>query len=346
MNAFFSLWVEKFHDSFLAIFIYFHAIATIMTVAYVAKPFGMDSKPLTQQSLFWLAIIIPIFSFLYFGIFSWYPFEIQLGGENYKNFIVNNAFPLSLLSLSIPFTAIVNNIHRTIQTDAQINQTHSKNSFDFYLNHKKSTVEYFSSSINYTINLRMFEREPTHRYIPKKVNIVIGNPYKLYDSLFILSKEKNIPSAIYGYSTDYIEKIKNDWLSLDAFLLKNQFDYRDNSYSFNDFIRNLELKIVSIMEKLCIDPTVLEYHTYVSIEKNYTIPGVSTKLLSNKFTKELIFTLYSITNDLFLFTDHAPLSKTSIPITMQYIEDRLYIAIIELEDSTILDEAIEKVGFL
>ncbi|TCT36983.1 hypothetical protein EC835_102448 [Providencia alcalifaciens] len=324
MNAFFSLWVEKFHDSFLAIFIYFHAIATIMTVAYVAKPFGMDSKPLTQQSLFWLAIIIPIFSFLYFGIFSWYPFDIQLGGENYKDFIVNNAFPLGLLSLSIPFTAIVNNIHRTIQTNEQISQTQSKNSIDFYLNHKKSAIEYFEKNLKHEI-ITITKKHPlnnkkeTPNELEIKTLINIKNPYYLYNKMFIFSNDsRGLTSELSGISTHYFDEINQSWVDINIIFGKYIIptSYEEPS-KYKYFISSLESTIIRLMEALEIDISKLSYSSDKSSKYHYSL--FNTKLLDNIFLKSLLKSLHSITLDIFMFVNKEPIKSIDFFWVEQYM---------------------------
>ncbi|MEK8893921.1 hypothetical protein ACXYUH_09295 [Escherichia coli] len=82
--------------------------------------FEMTEERLTKQNLFKQSIRIPIISSLYFGIFSWMGHSPQFDADGFSNFIEISKLPIALLSLSIPFVAIVANIHRTIQTENQI----------------------------------------------------------------------------------------------------------------------------------------------------------------------------------------------------------------------------------
>ncbi|MEQ4671844.1 hypothetical protein AB7W30_16580 [Providencia manganoxydans] len=358
MNAFFSLWVEKFHDSFLAIFIYFHAIATIMTVAYVAKPFGMDSKPLTQQSLFWLAIIIPIFSFLYFGIFSWYPFEIQLGGENYKDFIVNNAFPLGLLSLSIPFTAIVNNIHRTIQTDAQINQTHSKNSIDLYLNHKKSAIEFFEKNLKYSLSIKIIPNtlsKVQNSYTGQKLEelkltltteIYIKNPYYLYNKIFITSENaKSIIPSLSNISEQYLDDVKNQWMIINKIFKENNSpsEYEETE-RYKIFILSLNTESKKMMEILCINQSEIIYSSSKSNPVNRS--HFMTILLNNHFLKSLLEKLYLITQDIFTFTGKEFLQKEDIFWVENYIFNVYTLIQGDFDTGVIFEKDNKPIGYL
>lgn len=111
------------------------------------KSFEIDAKPLSEQTLFRLAIIIPVVSFFYFGAVVWWGKTPVISTLGFERFIKISTLPLGLLSLAIPFTAVINNIHRTIQTNEQIEQTKRKSESDLFYSHRKYFVSYVSERI-------------------------------------------------------------------------------------------------------------------------------------------------------------------------------------------------------
>lgn len=190
--------------------------------AHKIKNFSMDSKPLTKQTLFWLAIIVPVFSFFYFGAFSWNGCIFQFDMAGFKKFIEISALPLGLLSLSIPFTSVVNNIHRTIQTNKQIETVDSKNRIDLFYAHQKYFIDYIRSIIpplsikEYKFNIynnnESRGKERKIITVMTNVNIGVANYFKFYSFLFC-----DIPknSESYKISKLNISRIVNIINSID-----------------------------------------------------------------------------------------------------------------------------------
>ncbi|EPG6064454.1 hypothetical protein [Proteus mirabilis] len=182
------------------------------------KLLTMDAKPLTSQTLFWLSIIIPIFSFLYFGLFSWRGCIFRVDADGFKKFIEISTLPLGLLSLSIPFTSVVNNIHRTIQTNKQIESSEIKNNIDIYYSHKKNLREGidsllvkelminldFNNENERTVTIKRIIYNSTLKYFSgmpsienkleyeSKMKVKIINYHKLYDQVFTKSSFKHL----------------------------------------------------------------------------------------------------------------------------------------------------------
>ncbi|HGJ0772413.1 TPA: hypothetical protein ACJWBW_004534, partial [Salmonella enterica subsp. enterica serovar Concord] len=97
----------------------------------------------------------------YFGIFSWMGHSPQFDADGFSNFIEISKLPIALLSLSIPFVAIVANIHRTIQTENQIRKTQQqidlvteKNRSDAYYAHLKNYSDMFKTLPSFTLSRR------------------------------------------------------------------------------------------------------------------------------------------------------------------------------------------------
>jgi tellurite resistance protein TehA-like permease len=87
----------------------------------------LDERNLAKQSLFWAAIILPVILFFGFGAPLWENLNFEFSKEAYNKFLDINKFPLYLFGTCVPFVAIVAYMHRTIQTEKQINHTKKTN---------------------------------------------------------------------------------------------------------------------------------------------------------------------------------------------------------------------------
>ncbi|QTL40684.1 hypothetical protein HGO23_04720 [Xenorhabdus budapestensis] len=119
------------------------------------KKLNLDEKSLDKQGVFWFAVISPIVLFLVFGTFIWKDYIPRLDRKGLDTFFEISKFPLSILALSPVLGVIVSNIHRTIQTHAQIEKTEiqikntekqielalTKNNMDAFYAHNKYLIE-------------------------------------------------------------------------------------------------------------------------------------------------------------------------------------------------------------
>lgn len=213
------------------------------------KHFEMDEKPLTSQTLFWLAIVIPFFSFCYFGFFSWYGKPILFNANGFERFIKISALPLGLLSLSIPFAAVINNIHRTIQTNKQIQETGVKNNHDLYYSHRNNTINYFNnigvlkSEYNYKI-IKAYTEQSTHAI----VELSIINSFHLYDFLFYHSTPN---LCILSPMDSVLFKINKAWGRINYMIKSCIADSKNRDIPLLTRLRKLTLinKNLNIIEK-------------------------------------------------------------------------------------------------
>ncbi|HHB1424076.1 TPA: hypothetical protein ACOQZT_000014 [Serratia odorifera] len=133
----------------------------------------LNEQSLSKQWLFWLSILIPLIISLMLSIPLWLQTKINLSPEGYDTFLKVFKLPIGVLSLSIPFVAIVAHIHRTIQTAKQIELTNQKNITDRFFSHHKYIVDSFSS-----IKGNDFKINKT-TITPK-----ISHPHALYNKTF------------------------------------------------------------------------------------------------------------------------------------------------------------------
>lgn len=100
--------------------------------------------------------------------------------------------------MSVPMAAIVNNIHRTIQTEKQILETQKKNLADSYYAHLKSMTDFFKDLPEHNITIAYEGRKITK-------NLKITYPTQLYDSLF--PESTPFSGASYGVNRRFTSKI-------------------------------------------------------------------------------------------------------------------------------------------
>lgn len=204
----------------------FFLLYLVLHILYLfkVKAFKMNAEPLTHQQLFKAAIIIPIVSFLMIGFICWREYDLKLDADGFNKFIEISKLPLGLLSLSIPFGVVVNNIHRTIQTDKQIKEAERKNKADGFYSHRKNTIEMFESlpfksfqvaGEKYT--LEFDNCYSTYRYSYPMASTSSGefiadeNFVRRVDNLWIALKEKleNPPTRSAESTLKYIASIEN-----------------------------------------------------------------------------------------------------------------------------------------
>lgn len=190
---------------------------------FKVKAFNMNAEPLTHQQLFKAAIIIPIVSFLMIGFICWREYELKLDADGFNKFIEISKLPLGLLSLSIPFGVVVNNIHRTIQTDKQIKEAERKNKADGFYSHRKNTIE-------------MFESLPFKSFlvVGEKYTLEFENCYSVYRYAYPMASTS---SGVFIADENFVRRVDNLWIALKEKLDNPQ---RDNVNSLFNYIASIE----------------------------------------------------------------------------------------------------------
>ncbi|WP_337237757.1 hypothetical protein [Proteus faecis] len=108
----------------------------------------LNSHSLHLQWLFWIAVIFPILSCVYFGSIIWYEYPLEVSKNGYNSFLEISKLPLYLLAGSPILGAFVASAHRSYQTDIQIKtaekqliEAQKKNKVDMYFSRRKFIVE-------------------------------------------------------------------------------------------------------------------------------------------------------------------------------------------------------------
>lgn len=197
--------------------------------------FNMNTRPLTEQRLFWSAIRIPLIAFLWFGIFSWKGTGLLISSEGFNNFLNISKLPLACLSLSLPLGVIVNNIHRTIQTNKQIEETEKKNKNDIYYSHIKFIVDNLNAISLKEIKIKQYHGE----YF---FDLSIEKPFKLYKALFQKSSSTDNNFTV---SESFMTNLLQHWDELNTQLSI----FRDGNSKLIDIALTVS-SIQNILEKI------------------------------------------------------------------------------------------------
>lgn len=112
----------------------------------------LNSHSLHLQWLFWIAVIFPILSCVYFGSIIWYEYPVEVSKHGYNSFLEISKLPLYLLAGSPILGAFVASAHRSYQTDIQIKtannqliEARNKNKVDIYFAKRKFINEQLES---------------------------------------------------------------------------------------------------------------------------------------------------------------------------------------------------------
>ncbi|MCT0099769.1 hypothetical protein KT999_11980 [Proteus mirabilis] len=101
----------------------------------------LNSHSLHLQWLFWIAVIFPILSCVYFGSIIWYEYPLEVSKNGYNSFLEISKLPLYLLAGTPILGAFVVSAHRSIQTAKQIEVTEKKNKVDIYIARRNFIIE-------------------------------------------------------------------------------------------------------------------------------------------------------------------------------------------------------------
>lgn len=214
-------------------------INIIFIIAYIIylykiNAFHMNAEPLTHQPLFKAAIIAPIVSFFLLGAIVWSGHNVKIDSDGFNNFLNISKLPLAALSLSIPLGVIVNNIHRTIQTDKQIKEAEKKNKIDGFYAHRKNTIE-------------MFENLPFKSFsaVGKQHTLSFDNNYSIYRECY---PSASTTSNDFIASRNFPDRVTNLWIYLSQQLKSPFYETEQGFYELASSLENILNQIHSILQ--------------------------------------------------------------------------------------------------
>ena len=206
--------------------------------------------------------IIPFIFIFYFGIFSWWGKSPVLSAHGYARFYEISKFPLLLLASSAPLGAIVNNIHRTIQTEKQIEEARRKSLSDSYYSHFKHVVDYFTSLPPKKINLDVTYHNKFNQ------EFKISYPIHLYKFIY----NNNSPdSGTLKTNDSYMRKLSDTLINIVDELEKitpPRCIKDNNLLQEAQSLNKIEDNIIKLHKMMCIDIPSQNYHFYHQNQTN------------------------------------------------------------------------------
>ncbi len=251
----------------------------------------LNSSSLHQQWLFWIVIIFPIISCIYFGVIVWSEYPIDISQNGYNNFLDISKLPLYLLASSPIFGAFVASAHRSLQTDIQIKKTQRqieitevKNDLDMHIAKRKFINEQLFDVIGKnkekiispnSLFLHFFQEENTQIHLKK---IELGNIKdalsNFKEKLEDLLEDQGL-REIFGthkiiqYSSPLI---KARYLDLAIFRLKDLFYLEIEGRPKDKHIESLFEKIIKMRDEKVeltasdLDNFYLTYYAWIFFE--------------------------------------------------------------------------------
>lgn len=233
---------------------------------------SLNEKNLTKQPLFWLSIVIPCLGFIILGAKVWMDYDFGLNKAAYDKFLDVSKLPLLFLSLSVPLVAIVAHIHRTVQTEKQIEHTQKqiensqkqislleeKNKPDSYYAHLKSMTEALTLIPSFNMP-RAYSNGIT------SVSLSIKYPHPLYKKIF---SKSNITD---GYNVEinkhFQKKIYNMYRNLNNTILDAMNS--TNEISLLGTLQHLESILIMLYQEISLNFSP-EGHVFIIKDTNDT----------------------------------------------------------------------------
>lgn len=199
----------------------------------------LDEKRLSQQWAFRLAIAIPLGGSFLLCIPLWFETTFNFSSAGYENFLSIFSLPIGVLSISIPWVAIVAHIHRTIQTEVQINVTTEKNLADSFFSHHKFLIEALSKLPIKTTNRGNLHKE-----------MKINDPYHIYKNIFPDSSYKK--GIVFDKLGEARHRIENSFHKIEREILKNLHTEDIDRSELILSLREITINIKAIHNELSI----------------------------------------------------------------------------------------------
>lgn len=284
------------------LFSIFHILGVVV-IFYYFNWLKLNEKNLLKQPLFIASIIIPLEMFILYGLWAWKGHSLDFTSEGFNQFLDISKLPLLILASSVPLASIVNNIHRTTQTENQIEKTQKqinlvieKNKTDSYYSHLKSYADIFKTLPAFKIS-RLNKNDGSTEYI----ELSVVHPYTLYKNIFKSSSIDN------GYSTTvedgFIKKTKHLYNKINKSLTSKNTTH-DIQLSN---LQLIESHIIELCRLLGIDYKYQE-HLFLIIFENpkHNIESITISYSDEKQLKQMLWGLRNILIELYILIDEDP----------------------------------------
>lgn len=197
------------------------ATAMLATLSHYFNWFKLDDRQLFKQPLFIIVTAYPVYLFMLFGAWIWKGYSLNLSSQGYGLFLEISKFPLIILASSVPLGAIVNNVHRTIQTEKQIDDAGEKNRNDIYYGHVKFILDQFDKikgkqmiydhRLEGSFNISR-ESEVKEKVFSIESCIFISQPMDLYRKIYKYSRPQK--NSNFMVCQDFLRALQEEWLKI------------------------------------------------------------------------------------------------------------------------------------
>lgn len=253
----------------------------LATVSYYFQWYKLDDRQLFNQPLFIIATTYPVYLFVLFGVWSWRGYSLDLSSQGYGLFLEISKFPLIILASSVPLGAIVNNVHRTIQTEKQIDDTGLKNRNDIYYGHVKFILDQFDKIKGKKIE-RIYELvEPGNAFAENSETqtkefdiegcIFISQPMDLYRRIYKYSRPQTDSSFM--VCPDFLRELHDEWLKIHNLCLyrrelKPQPNFKSPQELWIKTFSEIDIIFTRICKLLCLGGFHSEYSLAFQAKKS------------------------------------------------------------------------------
>ncbi|HCM9692535.1 TPA: hypothetical protein N5O27_003037 [Enterobacter asburiae] len=278
----------------ITVIIYLSLLAILAFIFIKKRYYELDHQRLFKQPLFWVSIGFPVVTSLFFGAFIWVDklHSFSLTSHGYSRFLEVSKLPLLILASAVPFAAIVNNLHRTIQTEKQITESEKKNKTDGYYAHAKFQTDYLKSLPETDLKANILQSDGKLAEDSKTFKITY--PLSLYKKLY--PNCNPISGVEYDADKNHTALILRSWVKINTTLNElHKRNYEIAHVKLTDFSvllklwYQLETEIINICNHLEI--------IYPTYQKSFMIEyGDSTLVTSVSSLKEMYKILEALEN--------------------------------------------------
>lgn len=230
----------------------------LMVIFYFNDWLKLTHKNLLRQPLFVTSIALPVYMFVMYGLWAWKGHSINFTSDGFNHFLEISKLPLIILASSVPLAAIVSNIHRTIQTEAQINSSETKNSIDRHFAHEKNFVEKIKEMTTFT--MQNFVDAPTKYHThsdEEKIKLLtshdvkITNPYLLYSNIY--TKSNVSLNSDYTPDKEFKDNLLDMLDIIENSLSLEDFPSHDDASGYMSRLNTVSFNTAKLLDILCVD---------------------------------------------------------------------------------------------
>lgn len=259
------------------------------------RSYKLDHKSLLAQPLFWISIGVPLASCLFLGSLIWMDkfHSFSLTSHGYQRFIEISKLPLLVLAAAVPLASIVNNLHRTIQTEKQIDESEKKNKTDGYYAHVKFQTDYLKSLPETEVKTNILQENGKLTTESKIVKITY--PLSLYKKLY--PKCNPVNGVEYEADKNHTKLILKSWVNINCLLSdlnKNRNLIIHNNIEDLNILLELWYKIEIEIINLCNNLEII-YPTYQNV---FAIHYYDSKLITSIASYKEMFKILEAIEDI------------------------------------------------